>query len=94
MGICTYQLYLKENKENSPALGGYTGDQRYFLSLAQVSRTLYSPEASRMNLRDYHSPAEYRVNGVVRNMDAWYDAFSIDSKNKLFLPPAGRVRIW
>ncbi|RZM26930.1 MAG: M13 family peptidase [Pedobacter sp.] len=89
-----YQTYLKDNRATAPVLDGYTGDQRYFLSLAQVSRTLYSPEAYRASLRDYHAPAEYRVNGVVRNIDAWYKAFSIDQKNKLFLPPAERVRIW
>jgi putative endopeptidase len=78
-----YQLYLKDNG-SSPVMDGYTGNQRYFLSLAQVSRTMYTPEAYRMTLRDYHAPAEYRVNGVVRNIDAWYQAFSIDPKNKLF----------
>ena len=88
-----YQLYLKDHG-SSPVMDGYTGDQRFFLSLAQVSRTIYTPEAYRMTLRDYHAPAEYRVNGVVRNIDAWYKAFSIDLKNKLFLPPNERIRIW
>ncbi|WP_316797372.1 M13 family metallopeptidase [Pedobacter agri] len=88
-----YQLYLKD-KGNSPVMDGYTRDQRYFLSLAQVSRSLYTPEAYRLTLRDYHAPAEYRVNGVVRNIDAWYKAFSIDPKNKLFLSPNERIRIW
>jgi len=41
---------------------------------------MYTPEAYRMTLRDYHAPAEYRVNGVVRNIDAWYKAYSIDPK--------------
>lgn len=88
-----YQLYLKDNGV-APVLNGYTGNQRYFLSLAQVSRTIYTAEAYRISLRDYHAPAPYRVNGVVRNIDAWYNAFSIDPKNKLFLPPNERVRIW
>ncbi|WP_316739904.1 M13-type metalloendopeptidase, partial [Pedobacter aquatilis] len=88
-----YQLYLKD-KGNSSVLDGYTGDQRYFLSLAQACRTLYTPEAYRLTLRDYHAPAEYRVNGVVRNIDAWYKAFSVDPKNKLYLPTNDRVRIW
>lgn len=89
-----YQLYLKDHKGSAPVLDGYTGDQRYFLSLAQVSRTMYTPEAYRITLGEYHAPAEYRVNGVVRNIDAWYKAFSIDPKNKLFLPSNERVRIW
>lgn len=89
-----YQLYLKDHKGSAPVLDGYTGDQRYFLSLAQVSRTMYTPEAYRITLGEYHAPAEYRVNGAVRNIDAWYKAFSIDPKNKLFLPSNERVRIW
>lgn len=89
-----YQLYLKDHKGIAPVLDGYTGDQRFFLSLAQVSRTMYTPEAYRITLGEYHAPAEYRVNGVVRNIDAWYKAFDIDPKNKLFLPPNERVRIW
>ena len=90
-----YQLYLKDHVDQQPVLGGYTGDQRYFLSFAQVNRTLYTPEAYRMNIsQNYHAPAEYRVNGVVRNMDAWYKAFDINPQDKLYLPPAKRVRIW
>ncbi|ALL06125.1 hypothetical protein AQ505_11850 [Pedobacter sp. PACM 27299] len=89
-----YQLYLKDHKGAATVLDGYTGDQRFFLSLAQISRTMYTPEAYRITLGEYHAPAEYRVNGVVRNIDAWYKAFDIDPKNKLFLPPNERVRIW
>lgn len=90
-----YQLYLKDHVDQQPVLGGYTGDQRYFLSFAQVNRTLYTPEAYRMNIsQNYHAPAEYRVNGVVRNMDAWYKAFDINPQDKLYLPPEKRVRIW
>lgn len=90
-----YQLYLKDHGGNSPVLDGYTGDQRYFLSFGQVNRSLYTPEAYRITLsQDYHAPAEYRVNGVVRNMDAWYKAFSINPENQLYLSPDKRLRIW
>jgi predicted metalloendopeptidase len=41
-----------------------------------------------------HSPAEFRVNGVVRNIDAWYEAFDVKPGDKLYLPPEQRVRIW
>jgi predicted metalloendopeptidase len=43
---------------------------------------------------DPHSPPEYRVNGVVRNIDAWYDAFGVTAEDALFLAPEERVRIW
>ena len=45
-------------------------------------------------LSDPHSPSRYRVNGVVRNVDAWYAAFAVAPTDKLYLPPGQRVRIW
>ena len=41
-----------------------------------------------------HLHYEFRVNGVVRNMDAWYDAFNVTPEDDLYLPPEERVRIW
>ena len=90
-----YQLYCSDRLYNPPVLNGYTGNQRYFLSFAQVNRSIYTPEAFRLTLsRDYHAPAEYRVNGVVRNIDAWYKAFDINPEDSLYLSPEKRVRIW
>jgi predicted metalloendopeptidase len=43
---------------------------------------------------DPHSPRQYRVNGVVRNIDAWYDAFGVKPGEKLYVDPKDRVRIW
>ena len=43
---------------------------------------------------DPHSPPLYRVNGVVRNLDEWYDAFGITPDSELYLPPEERIRIW
>jgi len=43
---------------------------------------------------DVHAPDVYRVNGVVRNMDAWYDAMAVKPQDKLFVAPQARVRIW
>jgi predicted metalloendopeptidase len=45
-------------------------------------------------LADPHSADEFRVNGVVRNMDAWYKAFKVQPGDKLYLPPEQRVSIW
>lgn len=90
-----YQLYLKYHKDTSLILDSYTGEQRYFLSFAQVNRSLYTPEAYRATLlQDYHAPAEYRVNGVVRNIDAWYKAFNISPQEQLYLAPDQRLKIW
>ena len=90
-----YQLYLKDHPNEKKSLNGFTCDQRYFLSFAQVNRSLYTPEAYRLSAeKDYHAPAQYRVNGVVRNVDAWYEAFNIKRDDKLYLKPQDRARIW
>ena len=79
----------------APVIDGYTADQRFFLGWGQVWRTLDRDEAVRNQvLTNPHSPGEYRVNGVVRNVDAWYTAFGVKPGDKLYLPPDQRVHIW
>ena len=74
---------------------GTTGTQRVFLGWAQVWRAKSRDEAMRQQLvSDPHSPPYYRVNGIVRNMDAWYQAFDVKAGDKLYVPAAERVRIW
>ena len=88
-----YKLSL-DGKE-APVIDGYSGDQRFFLGWAQVWRTLYRDEALRRQVTvGPHSPGQYRVLGVVRNMDAWYEAFGVAETDPLYLPPEQRVRIW
>ncbi|MEM8670240.1 MAG: M13-type metalloendopeptidase [Planctomycetota bacterium] len=88
-----YQLSL--DGKPAPIIDGLTGDQRFFLGWAQIWRRLYrQPELLKRLITDPHSPSEYRVNGIVRNMDEWYDAFSIQSNDSLFLKPEERVKIW
>ncbi len=73
----------------------YTGDQRFFLSWAQVWRATAREEMARQLLTtDPHSPPEYRVNGVMPNIDEWYAAFNVQPGDKMYLPPEKRVRIW
>ena len=91
-----YEAY-KLSLEGKPAevISGYTGDQRFFLGWGQVWRTLYRDAALRNQvMSDPHSPGMYRVNGVVRNIDAWYGAFGVKEGDALYLPPEKRVRIW
>ena len=79
----------------APLRDGLTGDQRFFLAFAQIWRSINREEALRSQvLSNPHSPPQFRVNGVVRNMDAWYSAFAVQPADKLYLPPAERVRIW
>jgi putative endopeptidase len=88
-----YHLSLKGKP--APVLDGLSGEQRFFLSWAQAWRNLTRDERLRVQvMSDPHSPPKFRVNGVVRNMDAWYQAFGIQPGDKLYLPPDQRVHIW
>jgi putative endopeptidase len=79
----------------APAIDGYTADQRFFMGWAQIYRELNRDEALRNQvMTDPHSPGEFRVNGVVRNVDAWYAAFGVKPGDKLYLAPEQRAKIW
>jgi putative endopeptidase len=81
--------------EEAPLIDGFTGDQRFFLSWAQVWQRKYREDALIQRLTtDPHSPAEFRVNGVVRNFNEWYEAFDVQADDALYLPAAERIRIW
>lgn len=93
MAYHAYKLSL--NGEEAPVIDGLTGDQRFFLAWAQVWKRKAREEAIKTQIAtDPHSPARYRVNGVVRNMDAWYDAFNVTEEDALYLAPEERVQIW
>jgi putative endopeptidase len=93
VAYAAYHLSLKDKP--APVLDGLSGDQRFFLSWAQVWRSLDRDESLRTQvMSDPHSPPRYRVLGVVRNMDAWYDAFQIAPTDPLYLAPEQRVRVW
>ncbi len=88
-----YQLSL--GGKSAPVIGGYTGDQRFFLSWAQAWRTKSrEPVARQLLVTDPHAPPKYRINGIVRNFDEWYEAFGVRPGDRLYLPPDKRVRIW
>jgi putative endopeptidase len=78
----------------APVLGGFTGDQRFYLGWAQVWRQNYrEPILRQLLLTDPHSPTNYRAD-VVRNLHPWYAAFNPQPGQKLYLAPDQRVRIW
>jgi predicted metalloendopeptidase len=79
----------------APVIDGFTGDQRFFMSWAQVWRSQMRDGVLRqLVLSNPHSPPTYRVNGVVSNVDAWYAAFGVPEDAKLALPKSRRVSIW
>jgi endothelin-converting enzyme/putative endopeptidase len=89
-----YRRYVARHGE-PPVIDGYTGDQRFFIAYAQSWQGKAREGALRAQLlSNPHSPEEYRVNGIVRNMDAWYAAFDIKPGDKLYLPPEQRVHVW
>jgi endothelin-converting enzyme/putative endopeptidase len=89
-----YKKYVAKHGE-PPVIDGLTGDQRFFIAYAQAWQGKDREDALRQQiLTDPHSPDKYRVNGVVRNVDAWYKAFNVQPGDKLYLPPEKRVRIW
>ncbi|CAA0111554.1 Neutral endopeptidase [Halioglobus japonicus] len=91
-----YQNYLKDKHDGeAPVIDGVTGDQRFFMAWAQVWRGIQTEDFLRSKLlTDPHSPGSYRVNGIVRNLDPWYEAFEVTPEDDLFLTPQERVRIW
>lgn len=92
----SYEAYrLSLGGQEAPVIDGLTGNQRFFLGWAQSWRRLYrKPELLKRLITDPHSPSEFRVNGIVRNMDAWYEAFNIKPDARLYLDPKDRIRIW
>jgi putative endopeptidase len=78
----------------APVIDGLTGDQRFFLAFAQSWREKTRDAAMRAQvISDGHAPGNFRAQ-TVRNLDAWYDAFSPKPGEKLYLAPDDRVRIW
>jgi len=91
-----YQAYeLSMEGKGGKTLDGFTPEQRVFLGWAQAFREIVRDDALRNRVvSDPHSPARFRVNGVVVNVDAWYRAFNVQPGEKLYLDPGERVHIW
>ena len=93
MAYRAYKISL--NGEEAPIINGLTGDQRFFMAWGQVWRNKIRDKAlATQMVSDSHAPARYRVNGVVRNFDEWYEAFGVTEDHELYLAPEKRIRIW
>ncbi len=93
IALLAYELSLGGAK--APVIDGLTGVQRVYFGWAQVWRTKSrDAEAIRRLAVDPHSPPEFRCNGVIRNIDSFYEAFDVSTSDELYLEPAERVRIW
>jgi putative endopeptidase len=88
------QLYLKKNG-NPGKIDGFTPEQRFFISWATIWRMKYRPETLRTQVKtDPHSPAMYRANGPLSNMQTFYDAFDVEEGDAMWKPEDERVIIW
>ncbi|HAI59338.1 MAG TPA: peptidase M13 [Xanthomonadaceae bacterium] len=93
MAYTAYRMSL--GGKEAPVLEGLTGDQRFFLAWAQMWKSKTREEALINQLRvGPHSPPPFRINGPLRNIDAWYKAFNVTPDDALYLPKEDRVRIW
>ncbi len=93
LGLEAYRNLLAGKK--APVLGGFTGEQRFFLGWGQVWRTLWRDEALKQQIvNGPHSPGQIRAFAPLRNIDDWYKAFDIKPGDKLYIAPENRVRIW
>ena len=91
-----YEAFTKTKQfKDGKKIDGFTPAQRFFLSWAQVWRGSVLPRtAAQLILTDPHSPGNYRGNGPLTNVDAWYEAFDIKPGDKMYKAPDQRTRIW
>jgi putative endopeptidase len=108
IAVVAYQLYVADHGEDETrkfeisdaseelAAKEFTGLQRLFLAWARVWRTAIRPEMQQQYLAiDPHSPAEFRCNQIVSNIDEFYEAFpEVGEDSSMFLAPDQRVTIW
>ena len=94
VAYAAYRRYVAKQGE-PPMIDGLSGDQRFFIAYGYSWETKQREGSVRAQLlSNPHSPAAFRVNGVVRNLDAWYKAFNVQPGDKLYLSPDQRVHIW
>ncbi len=91
-----YAAYIASlGGREAPVIDGHTGPQRFFLGYGQAWRTKWRDGLMReIVLTDPHAPSEFRSNGVVANMDEFYQAFGVREGDRLWRPAAERVKIW
>ena len=93
IAIKAYKMSL--TGQDAPKMDKFTGLQRVFIGWAQVWLNKDREEALRSQVAsDPHSPSKFRINGVVRNIPEFYEAFDVKKTDSLYLAPDKRVKIW
>lgn len=74
---------------------GFTADQRFFIAYAGVwGQNITEKEIRNRVKNDPHALGEWRVNGALPHIDAWYEAFGVKEGDKMFIPKAQRLELW
>lgn len=93
IALRAYRMSL--NGDEGPVIDGLTAVQRVFFGYAQSWLSKSREEAMRVRVNsDSHSPPKFRVNGIVRNIPEFYEAFGVTELDSLFLPSQDRIKIW
>ena len=86
---------MTKQGQDTTKIGGYTPDQRFFLSVARMWRVKVRDEFLRNYVAtDPHSPPMWRVNGTLMNFTPFYEAFDIQPENKNYKPESERIKVW
>jgi putative endopeptidase len=89
-----FKTYSAQGKSDG-TIDGFTADQRFFLSWAQVWRAKMRPEAQANQIQtDPHSPGKFRCNGPLTNMMEFYNIFGVKQGDKMWRPEVERAKIW
>lgn len=95
LSISFKALQIAKNGEEPEKVAGWTADQMFFVGWSRVwARKYRESEMIKRLLTDPHSPSEFRANGPVMNIDAFYQAFEVKEGDKLYKPKSERIRIW
>lgn len=96
-GLMVAYQALKNATADAPLADkdGFTPEQRFFIAYANLwAGNIREAEMHRRTKSDPHSLGEWRVNGALPHIDAWYEAFGITEADSLFVPKAERAVIW
>ena len=95
LAVAVKAYHASLNGKPSPAIDGYTGDQRLFLAFAQIWKTRIRDASAIERLKtDPHAPGQFRANGAVRNQTAFDEAFDVKPGDGMYLPPDQRITLW
>lgn len=91
-----FTAFKNATKDNPlPTIDGFTPEQRFFLAYAGVwAQNITEENMRQLTTTDPHSLGEWRVNGALPHIDAWYEAFGITEKDPMFVPKDKRVDLW